>query len=89
MSNGHWSAVPIPSFQSRLNSVWSEFLILMRYETMKKIYIIKQVRLHDGISQVRWAVALMEVRSLFGLNSAVEKKNAWRNDPHTESRVRD
>ena len=31
----------------------------------------KQVRIHDGISHVRWAGALMEVRSLFGLNSAV------------------
>jgi len=35
----------------------------------------KQVRIHDSISHLRWAGALMEVRSLFGLNSAV-KKNA-------------
>ena len=31
----------------------------------------EQVRIHDGISRECWAGALMEVRSLFGLNSAV------------------
>ena len=34
----------------------------------------KQVRMHKSISHVRWAGALMEVRSLFGLISAVKKK---------------
>ena len=34
----------------------------------------KQVRIHDSISHVRWVGALMEVRSLFGLNSAAKKK---------------
>ena len=29
----------------------------------------KQGRIHDHISRERWAGALMEVRSLFGLNS--------------------
>ena len=36
--------------------------------------MLQQVRIHDGFSHVRWAGALMEVRSLFGLNSAVRKK---------------
>ena len=61
----------------------------------------KQVCIHDSISHVRWAGALMEVRSLFGLNSAVKKTgdgpmDGWTNrrtdgltDLHIESRVRD
>jgi len=61
----------------------------------------KQVRIHDSISHLRWAGALMEVRSLFGLNSAVKKTqdgrtagwmdgptDGWR-DPLIESRVLD
>ena len=65
--------------------------------------LIKQVRIHDGISHVHWAGALMEVRSLFGLNSAVRKKRETDQptgrrtdgrtdgptDPLIESRVRD
>ena len=35
--------------------------------------ILRQVHIHDNLSHVRWAGALMEVRSLFGLNSAVKK----------------
>ena len=59
--------------------------------------MFKQGRIHGSISHARWAGALMEVRSLFGLNS-VDKKNGrprtdgWtdgRTDPHIESRVRD
>ena len=57
----------------------------------------KQVRIHDSISDVRWAGALMEVRSLFGLNFAVEKTGDQptvrltdgQTDPHIESRVCD
>ena len=55
----------------------------------------KQVRMHKSISHVRWAGALMEVRSLFGL---ILKKNALltdhgptdhgRTDPHIEMRGR-
>ena len=57
----------------------------------------KQVRIHDIISRERWAGALMEVRSLLSLNSAV-KKNArpttdgrtdGRTHPNIESLVRD
>ena len=33
----------------------------------------QQGRIHDSISHVCWAGTLMEIRSLFGLNSAVEK----------------
>ena len=33
----------------------------------------EQVRIHDRISQVHWAGVLMEVRSLFCLNSVVKK----------------
>ena len=44
---------------------------------------IKQGRIHGSISHARWAGALMEVRSLFGLNSAV-KKNALRTDGLTD-----
>ena len=61
---------------------------------------LKQGRIHGSISHARWAGALMEVRSLFGLNSAVKKKQETdpggtdgptdgRTDPHIESRVRD
>ena len=61
---------------------------------------MKQVHIHDMFSRERWAGALMEVRSLFDLNSAV-KKNALRTDgltdgptdgrtdPNIESLVRD
>ena len=52
----------------------------------------EQVRMHDGISHVRWAGALMEVRSLFGLSSAFQKnarRTDGRTDPLIESRVRD
>ena len=51
----------------------------------------KQVRILNRISHVRWAGALMEVRSLFGLNSAVKKKRGTdgRTDPNIESLVRD
>ena len=34
----------------------------------------KQLRIHVRISPVRWAGALIEIRSLFCLNSAVRKK---------------
>ena len=57
---------------------------------------IEQVRIHDSISHVRWAGALMEVRSLFGL---IKKKTTLptdhgptdhgRTDPLIESQVRD
>ena len=49
-------------------------------------------------SSERWAGALMEVRSLFGLNSAIKKRvtDRWtdgptdgRTDPNIESLVRD
>ena len=53
----------------------------------------KQVRMHKSISHVRWAGALMEVRSLFGL---ILKKTALPTDQRTtdgqtliESQVRD
>ena len=35
---------------------------------------MEQGRIHGSISRERWAGALMEVKSLFGLNSAVKKK---------------
>ena len=44
---------------------------------------MEQGRIHGSISHARWAGALMEVRSLFGLNSAV-KKNARRTDGPTD-----
>ena len=52
-----------------------------------------QGRIHGSISHARWAGALMEVKSLFGLNSA-DKQNGGRTtdgrtDPYIESRVRD
>ena len=57
--------------------------------------------MHDSVSRLRWGGALMEVRSLFGLNAAVKKTrdaptdrqldhpNDGRTDPHTELRVCD
>ena len=42
--------------------------------TLHNLYTKKQGRIHGSISHARWAGALMEVRSLFGLNSAVKKK---------------
>ena len=57
---------------------------------------------HPAISRERWAGALMEVRSLFGLNSAIKKRvtdgptngptdgrTDRRTDPNIESLVRD
>ena len=41
---------------------------------------IEQVRIHDSISHVRWAGALMEVRSLFGLNFTIKKTGDRRTD---------
>ena len=51
------------------------------------LFLFKQGRIHDHISRKRWAGALMEVRSLFGMNSA----DGWtdqRTDPHIEMRGR-
>ena len=71
-----------------------------RVQVNKESHKTKQGRTHDMISLECWAGALMEVRSLFGLNSVV-KKNArrttgptdgptdQRTDPLIESRVRD
>ena len=58
------------------------------------LYWRKQGRIHGSISHERWAGALMEVRSLFGFNSAVWKKTRdgttdGRTDPNIESLVRD
>ena len=47
----------------------------------------KQVRIHDSISHVRWAGALMEVILLFGLNFAVEKMGDRRTDGPTDGRT--
>ena len=58
--------------------------------------IQKKGRIHGNISHARWA--LMEVRSLFGLISAVKKTGDHeltdgqidgQTDPHIESRVHD
>ena len=46
--------------------------------------IEKQVRIHDRISRVRWAGALMEV---FGLNCAVKKTRDGRADGRTDRRT--
>ena len=46
----------------------------------------KQGRIHGSISHARWAGALMEVKSLFGLNSAI-KKNGRRTDGPTNRRT--
>ena len=67
-----------------------------------KMILYEQGRIHGSISRKRWAGALMEVRSLFGLNSAIRKKtrngrtdgptdgrkDGW-TDPNIESLVRD
>ena len=44
-----------------------------------------EVCIHDRISRERWAGALMVVRSLFGLNSAVRKKRVM--DQRTDGRT--
>ena len=36
-------------------------------------FTMEQGRIHGSISHARWAGALMEVRALFGLNSALKK----------------
>ena len=51
---------------------------------MMKLGERKQVRIHDRISRERWAGALMEVRSLFGLNS---KTRDQRTDGPTDRRT--
>ena len=48
--------------------------------------LIQQVRIHDSFSHVRWGGALMEVRSLFGLYSAVQK-NTLRTDRGRDGRT--
>ena len=48
--------------------------------------MLKQVRIHDRISHVRWAGALMEVRSFFGLNS-VDGRTDGRTDGQTDSNI--
>ena len=52
-------------------------------DTVRIFAYIEQVRIHNTFSRERWAGALLEVRSLFGLNSAV-KKNALRTDGPTD-----
>ena len=44
----------------------------------------EQVRIHDRTSSVRWAGALMEVRSLFGLNPAIKKTRYRRTDQRAD-----
>ena len=60
--------------------------------------LLKQIRIHNGISHVPGAGTLLEVRLLFGLNSAVknrgmerrtEQRTDGQTDPHIESRKRD
>ena len=46
--------------------------------------IIKQVRIHDCNSHIRWAGSLMGVKSLFGLNSMVKKTRDGRTDGRTD-----
>ena len=48
---------------------------------------MKQVHIHDSISHVRWAGALMEVKELFGLNFAVKKTGERRTDRWTDGRT--
>ena len=62
-------------------------------------FTMEQGRIHGSISHARWAGALMEVRALFGLNSAVKEMQDGptdrgtdqptnrRTDPHIESCV--
>ena len=59
-----------------------------RVQVNKESHKTKQGRTHDMISLECWAGALMEVRSLFGLNSVV-KKNAGRMDGRTTDRRMD
>ena len=47
----------------------------------------KQGRIHGSISRERWAGALMEVRSLFGLNSAVKKTRDGTTDRWTDPNI--
>ena len=44
----------------------------------------KQFRIHDSLSHVRWAGALMEVGSLSGLNFAVKKETNRRTARQTD-----
>ena len=41
----------------------------MQKAIYRQLKLTEQGRIHDHISRERWAGALMEVRSLFGLNS--------------------
>ena len=54
-----------------------------RVQVNKESHKTKQGRTHDMISLECWAGALMEVRSLFGLNSVVKKNGLW-TDGRTE-----
>ena len=45
---------------------------------------MEQGHIHGSISHARWAGALMEVRALFGLNSAVKKTGDRRTDGPTD-----
>ena len=44
-------------------------------DTVRIFAYIEQVRIHDTFSRERWAGALLEVRSLFRLNSAFKKSS--------------
>ena len=49
--------------------------------------LLKQDHIHSSISRKRWAGALMELRSLFGMNSAVKKTRDGTTDRWTDPNI--